>query len=176
MEFRRAVKSDLKGIMRIVRAAKLSLKSENIDQWQKGYPDENTISQDIAKGQSYVLTECSKVVATAAVSFLEETDYKGIYEGRWGGSETYAVIHRLAISPEMKGTGLVDVFMREIESFIRGKGYSCIRTDTHEDNLRMQKLLIRNGFHFRGIIYIGGVEKRRAFEKVLVDAERNDTP
>lgn len=169
MKFRRAMITDLEGIMKIIRDAKRSLKSENIDQWQKGYPDETTISEDIEKGQSYVLTQDTKVVATAAVTFLEEMDYKGIYEGRWGGSETYAVIHRLAILSEMKGIGLVDFFLKQIDSFVREKQYPCIRTDTHEDNIRMQKLLTRNGYHFRGIIYIGGIDKRRAFEKILVD-------
>lgn len=169
MEFRRAVESDLEGIMKIIRDAKRSLKAENINQWQQGYPDETTILEDIEKEQSYVLSQNSKVIATAAVTFLEEKDYKGIYEGRWGGSETYAVIHRLAILTEMKGIGLVDHFLKEIESFVREKQYPCIRTDTHEDNIRMQKLLTRNGYHFRGIIYIGGIDKRRAFEKILVD-------
>lgn len=174
MEFRCAVKSDLEKIMEIIRDAKQSLKSANIDQWQTGYPDETTISKDIEKGQSFVLVKDSKIVATAAVTFLEEHDYKGIYEGRWSGSDTYAVIHRLAISSDMKRTGLGDFFLKQIEGFVREKQFPCIRTDTHEDNIRMQKLLVRNGFHFRGLIYIGGKDKRRAFEKILDGAGNED--
>lgn len=175
MEFRRAGNSDLEGIMEIIRDAKSFLKAAGIDQWQSGYPDASTISVDIQKGQSYVLTDGPKIVATAAVTFLEEKDYKGIYEGRWGGSETYAVIHRLAIRSEMRGKGLADHFVKEIEAFIREQQYPCIRTDTHEDNVRMQKLLVRNGFHFRGLIYIGGAEKRRAFEKILMENRVGDS-
>lgn len=175
MEFRHAVVSDLEGIMRIIRDAKQILKSAHIDQWQMGYPDEATIREDIEKSQSFVLTKDSKIVAAAAVTFLEEHDYKGIYEGRWSGCDSYAVIHRLAISSEMARTGLGDHFLKRIEDFIREKQFPCIRTDTHEDNVRMQKLLIRNGFHFRGIIYIGGTDKRRAFEKILAGMGDRDT-
>lgn len=175
MEFRRARESDLEGIMKIIRDAKKSLKAANIDQWQNGYPDADTIREDIGKGQSYILTDGEKIIATAAVTFLEEKDYKGIYEGRWGGSETYAVIHRLAILTEMKGKGLADLFLEQIEAFVREQQYPCIRTDTHEDNVRMQRLLVRNGFHFRGLIYIGGADKRRAFEKILGEERTEET-
>lgn len=175
MEFRRAVESDLEGIMKIIRDAKKSLKAANIDQWQNGYPDAAAIREDIGKGQSYIMTEGSKIIATAAITFLEEKDYKGIYEGRWGGSETYAVIHRLAILTEMKGKGLADQFLEQIEAFVREQQYSCIRTDTHEDNVRMQRLLVRKGYHFRGLIYIGGTDKRRAFEKILTGERTEET-
>lgn len=81
----------------------------------------------------------------------------------------------------MKGTGLVDLFLKQIESFAQDKQYLHIRTDTYEDNIRMQnsspvKLPFPRNHSIRGI------DKRRAFEKILMentmenpDTEHGDT-
>ena len=43
MEFRRSKKEDIEEIMTIIKMAQKYLKEEEIDQWQKGYPNESVI-------------------------------------------------------------------------------------------------------------------------------------
>ena len=47
MTFRKTEAADLDGVMEIVRQAQASLKARGIDQWQNGYPNENTLREDI---------------------------------------------------------------------------------------------------------------------------------
>ena len=42
-----------------------------------------------------------------------------------------------------------------------------IRMDTHDDNLSMQRFLIKYGFEYCGTIYLENKETRRAYEKIL---------
>ena len=51
---RKATPADLPAIMEIINEAKVTLKASGIDQWQKGYPNEAVILQDINGGYSYV--------------------------------------------------------------------------------------------------------------------------
>ena len=50
MEFRKSTKSDVIKIMEIVKQAQEYFKSQGIDQWQNGYPNEEVINNDIENG------------------------------------------------------------------------------------------------------------------------------
>ena len=54
MEFRKSTKSDVIKIMEIVKQAQEYFKSQGIDQWQNGYPNEEVINNDIENGESDV--------------------------------------------------------------------------------------------------------------------------
>ncbi|MDU2111026.1 MAG: hypothetical protein E7E92_00735, partial [Clostridiales bacterium] len=45
MEFRKSTKSDVTKIMEIVKQAQEYFKSQGIDQWQNGYPNEEVINK-----------------------------------------------------------------------------------------------------------------------------------
>ena len=55
MELRKAEFSDLSAITAIYKDAKEALKAQGIDQWQDGYPNEESARADIENGTSYVL-------------------------------------------------------------------------------------------------------------------------
>ena len=42
-----------------------------------------------------------------------------------------------------------------------------MRIDTHEENLGMQGLLKKLGYHYCGVIYLENNDKRLAFEKLI---------
>ena len=72
MEFRKSTKEDLTDIMAIIRDAQAYFKNNNIDQWQNGYPNEDSILSDIESKESYVLVDDNEIIGTAYISFAGE--------------------------------------------------------------------------------------------------------
>jgi RimJ/RimL family protein N-acetyltransferase len=167
MKFRKTVEQDIDNIMNIIRQAQEFFKKSNIDQWQNNYPNKQTIKEDILNGYSYVLLKDENIVGTAAISFDGEKTYKNIYNGKWLSHGEYAVIHRLAVDSDYKGSGISSEIIRNVEKMCLDKGVKSIKVDTHEQNLPMQKLLQKNDFTYCGFIYLENKSKRVAFEKMI---------
>ena len=167
MEFRKSVNSDIKDIVSIIEEAQSYFKENNIDQWQDGYPNEETIMNDIESKESYVLLKDNKIIATAYLSFSGESDYDKIYDGKWISQGNYAVVHRVAVSNIMKGNGIARELFKYIEEICLENNIKHIKIDTHRENKSMQKFLNKNGFEYCGVIYLEDNSERIAFEKVL---------
>lgn len=167
MIFRQSVESDIPGIMDIIHQAQAYFKEQGIDQWQNGYPNREVILNDIKNHYGYVLLNDDRIVGTVSVSFDGEKTYESIYHGNWISHQEYAVIHRLAVDSNFKGTGLSSIMLKHIEEMCLQKGVHSIKLDTHKDNHSMQKLVKKNGFQYCGIIYLQDQSERIAFEKIL---------
>lgn len=168
MKFRKTEEKDIPVVMEIINEAKEYFKNNNIDQWQNGYPNEESIKGDIIEGENYVLCDDEeKIIATCAISFRGEKNYLVIEEGNWLKDTEYAVIHRVAVKNTVKGKGISNIFVKEAEKMCHEKGIESIRIDTHKDNKSMQKLILKNGFVYCGIIYVADGSKRLAYEKIL---------
>ncbi|MBP3701147.1 MAG: GNAT family N-acetyltransferase [Lachnospiraceae bacterium] len=170
MIFRNTQEKDRAQVIALWRQAQAYFKAQGIDQWQDGYPDAACLEADMANGESYVLVEedTEEVLATCFISFAGEPDYDVIYDGNWQEPEPYGVVHRVAVTSERKGQGLAGQLISYAAAMCRERGIGSIRMDTHEDNRSMQRMLSKNGFLYRGIIYLGrDGAKRVAFEKSL---------
>lgn len=168
MKFRKAIKSDIDSIMSIIKQAQNYFKEQGINQWQNNYPNVEVISNDIERGDSYLLLKDDNIIATTAVTFDGEESYNNIYEGQWlTNNDEFAVIHRIAVDNSYKGSGISSKIIEEVENLCKSKGVSSIKVDTNEDNIAMQKLLKKNNFKYCGIIYIEDGSKKAAFEKQL---------
>ena len=167
MEFRNSVKSDIKEIINIIEEAQSYFKENSIDQWQNGYPNEESIMNDIESDESYVLLKDDKIIATAYLSFSGENDYDIIYDGKWISEGDYAVVHRVAVSSNMKGKGIARELFKCIEKVCLENNLKHIKIDTHRQNKSMQKFLKKNGFEYCGVIYLQDNSERIAFEKIL---------
>lgn len=167
MQFRKAEEKDAAGIMKIIEQAQADLKKSGVDQWQNGYPNIDVILNDINHNNSYVLAEGDRLIGTAAISFDGEETYNEIYDGKWGSTGSYAVIHRIAIDRGCKGKGFSSVIIENAESMCKEREIRSIRVDTHRDNISMQKMLSKNGFEYCGIIYLKDGSERLAYEKLL---------
>ena len=167
MEFRKAAESDVIRIMEIIRQAQEYLKNCGINQWQNNYPNADTVLNDISKEYAYVLEKDGMVVGTVAVAFDGERTYDTIYEGEWLGESQYAVIHRIAVESGQKGSGIASEIIGEIEEICLSRDVHSIRVDTHRGNKPMQKLLLKNGFQYCGIIYLADQSERIAYEKLI---------
>ncbi|WP_373599174.1 GNAT family N-acetyltransferase [Paraclostridium bifermentans] len=166
MEFRKTIKSDVNNVMKIIKQAQDYFKSQGVDQWQNGYPNEETIENDIKNDESYVLEKDGEIVATTMLTFNGEPTYTSI-QGKWLSNDKYATIHRVAVDNTHKGKGLSSQIIKYVEKNCLDKGIHSIKVDTHEDNTSMQRLLEKNDFKYCGVIYLEDDSKRIAFEKLL---------
>ena len=167
MKFRKSGIKDISNIIKIINQAQEYFKLQGIDQWQNGYPNQETIENDIKNDESYVLEKGGDVIATTMISFNGESTYNSI-QGNWiSNNDKYATIHRLAVDNSYKGNGISSKIIKHIETYCLNKGIKSIRVDTHEDNISMQRLLEKNNFKYCGVIYLEDNSKRIAFEKLI---------
>lgn len=156
---RRANKEDIKCIMRIYEAAKKKMRADgNLHQWSDKYPDEETLLNDIARGELYIAHDGNEIYGVFMLSFSGEDTYK-VIQGAWFNDEPYAVIHRIASFG--KGKNL----LKDVVDFAFEKTNN-IRIDTHEDNNIMRTLLKKLGFIYTGIIHLKNGDERRAYQLI----------
>ena len=157
-------------ILEIIEDARAYLASQNIDQWQNGYPNAAQIENDILNGESFVvINDENEIMATSMFSTNKEPTYK-IIEGNWilNEDEIYGVIHRMAIKKEFRKFGLATLLFDEFHLQLLEKNIKSLKIDTHEGNLGMQSLIKKLGYTYCGIIYTNYGDKRLAFEKVIL--------
>ena len=131
-------------------------RSGNPDQWINGYPTEEIITEDIRNGNFYVEEINGAINGCFAFIVGLEPTYRQI-DGDWLSPDPYGTIHRLASAGNVKGVADRCVkFCREI--------ISNLRADTHEKNILMQDLLVRNGFRYCGVIRVANGSKRLAYQ------------
>jgi hypothetical protein len=165
MILRKAGFSEISVIWEILQQAIVQRRQDGSEQWQNGYPNEQTVQDDIANGYGYVLTEGNVVIAYAAIIFGVEPAYNEI-DGAWLTNGDYAVVHRVATSNAVKGKGVATSMFQMIEELsVRHQVFS-IKIDTNFDNIPMLKILERLDYSYCGEIFFGGAP-RKAFEKVL---------
>ncbi len=164
MEIRISTTDDVNHILELISQGKEYMKANNIDQWQNGYPNKETILNDISNGESYILTRNGKIIGTFVYSLLGEINYDKIYEGKWLDNSPFAVIHRIVIDSSCKGNN----FSNDIFQFVKNKALEkeihSIKIDTHEDNASMRRFLEKSGFISCGLIYTSDGGKRVAYQ------------
>ncbi len=168
---RRGTEADLEEIMLTIRQARNYLKKHRVDQWQGQYPDETTITEDIARGECWVMTYCERVAGFFMLTERPEPTYDTLTDGKWRTEGLYCTLHRNAVMAEYRGSGMADRLMEAAEALARECGAVALRADTHRHNEPMKTLLRRCGFTYRGNITIpvepGHDDARQAFEKLL---------
>ena len=163
--FRKAKSEDFQSIWEIISFAKEVRKNQGSQQWQDGYPNEETITNDIAQEYGYVVQNQNEILGYFALIFDEDPTYKTI-EGKWLSDQEYAVVHRVAVSANAKGLKLGSRILSEVEKISMDKKIFSIRIDTNFDNIAMLSILEKLGYQYCGEIDVRG-SARKAFEKIL---------
>ncbi|WP_298949909.1 GNAT family protein [uncultured Alloprevotella sp.] len=156
---RPAMPDDLPAMSAIYAAARRWMRSRgNVHQWVNGYPSDELLLTDIRAQRSFVCTtgDGQVVGAFCLLGGIEPT-YQRLYDGTWPNDLPYVTIHRLASDGRVRG------IFRACLSFARSKS-AVVRADTHKDNLKMQQLLVQNGFQRCGIIYLEDQSQRIAYQ------------
>lgn len=151
---RRAQNSDVDKIVQILNDAISFLKESGSSQWQSGYPNRATVEDDIKNGCAWVLTVDNEVAGYAAVVIGREPTYADI-EGKWENNvDTYATIHRIAVSSKFRGMHLSQFFLSNIISLTYAQGIHNFRIDTSRKNKIVQHIAVSHNFIERGIIKV----------------------
>lgn len=165
LRIRPAVLADLDIIMGIFDHARSFMSSVgNPTQWINGYPQRELIESEIVSGNCFVcVTPEDFLVATFCFIVGDDPTYRHIESGAWLNDKPYAVLHRLASDGTY--TGIFDFCISWC--FARCQN---LRVDTHHDNLILQRLLLKHGFSYCGIIYVADGTPRMAFQCSLDNA------
>ena len=159
---------DIDDIMKIIGQAKRRMKELGLDQWQDGYPDEETIRNDKRKHQAVIVKKWFRPAAYAAIVFDKDPYYEKI-DGKWlSDGEPYVVVHRLAVADEFLGLDIGWHILKFAERKARAKGVKWFRIDTHHDNVPMRNLIRDFGFTLCGVVQVRD-GKRLAYEKQITD-------
>ena len=151
---RRAQNSDVDKIVQILNDAISFLKESGSSQWQSGYPNRATVEDDTKNGCAWVLTVDNEVAGYAAVVIGREPTYADI-EGKWENNvDTYATIHRIAVSSKFRGMHLSQFFLSNIISLTYAQGIHNFRIDTSRKNKIVQHIAVSHNFIERGIIQV----------------------
>jgi GNAT superfamily N-acetyltransferase len=169
--FRKAESSDRAEIWDILQQAILRRKNDGSLQWQDGYPNENTVQQDIEKGNGYVITDDDNIAAYAALIFNDEPAYEKL-KGNWLSNGDFIVIHRIAVSENYTGRGLAKMILECTEDLAVKNNIFSVKADTNFDNIAMLKTFERSGYTYCGEVEFRGAS-RKAFEKKLKNNPAN---
>lgn len=165
IDFRKANISDIQNIWTILKGAIAQRKADGSNQWQDGYPNEDSIKSDIEKSAGFVLTEKNQVIGYCAILINDEPEYENI-QGEWLSNNDFVVYHRVAIAKEYLGKGLAKKMLSYIEEFALQNNIFSVKADTNFDNGPMLALFEKMGYKYCGEVYFRG-SPRRAYEKVL---------
>jgi hypothetical protein len=165
MNLRLADIEDVNTIWEILQGAIAQRKKDGSDQWQNGYPNKETVLDDIQNRHGYVLIEDEMIIAYAAIIFGIEPAYNDI-KGQWLSNDNYVVVHRVATSQDVKGKSVATKLFYLIEELsIKNNTYS-IKVDTNFDNAPMLRILEKLNYTYCGEIFFSGAS-RMAYEKIL---------
>lgn len=155
---RNALPRDWDDIMAIYAIARGFMKTTgNPTQWGDTFPPEDMVREDIQLQQNYVVELDGRVQAVFALIPGIDPTYV-VIEGAWLNDEPYAAVHRVASRGEVKG--LTDLILNwALEQ------YDNIRIDTHDDNVPMQRAILRNGFTPCGRVWMEDGSPRIAYHK-----------
>ncbi len=171
LHIRSAEASDLLEIGALFDRARQSLKEQGVDQWQDGYPFPEDLEEDVTRDRAYVLLSGGRVVGYFAYVSGKDRVYEEISEGAFRESGKYAAVHRVAVSPELRGNGVGSRIFDYAVKLAHIDLAVSLRCDTHEDNRPMRSLLAKCGFQYCGVVYYerkdGHRDKRIAFDRLL---------
>ncbi len=165
-----ATSSHVAAAWAVLAKAKEAMRLAGRSQWQGSYPAISDVEADIAKGVARVLLHGGQVVGYCAlVTSGDDPAYAHIKGGQWLTPEgtRYAVVHRIAIAPDMAGRHLATQWMRLLMDEARQVGCRSMRIDTNHDNVQMLRLLPQCGFSQCGTVMQSDGE-RIAFERVFL--------
>jgi len=163
--FRKAEATDADHIWKILQQAIERRRLDGSRQWQEGYPNPDTVKNDLENGWGFVLVDDEGVIAYSALILNDEPAYNQI-DGAWLTLGDFLVVHRVAVSDRVAGKGIATRLFKAIEQHAIAQHIPSIKVDTNFDNPAMLRVLEKLGYIYCGEVILFGAP-RKAFEKVL---------
>ena len=148
--------NDMPKVMTITNSAKSLLKKNGSLQWQQGYPNEQTFTNDIKNGNLYGIYEDNELMGYGAYIFGKDLNYVEIEGGKWEipANDKDMAIHRVAVDENCHGKKYGVKILQYGINYAKKYGCLTVKVDTHKNNIPMQKCISKVGFVYRGIIKI----------------------
>lgn len=158
---RQAAQEDLNPVMEVYASARRFMKATgNPNQWGDDFPPRELIDERICRGELYVLVREGAIHAAFALILGPDPTYAHIEGGSWESDTPYGTLHQVASDGSIRG-----VFQRAVSFSLQRRRH--LRVDTHADNKVMQAAILREGFQYRGIIYVRDHSPRLAYDLVV---------
>jgi ribosomal protein S18 acetylase RimI-like enzyme len=135
--------------MSLVRRVVPIMQAQGNQQWDDHYPNEHIFERDIDQGELWVTEQEGTLAAVTAITTDQSPEYADV---GWDIHEPAIVIHRLAVDPDFRGTGLAHTLMQWAEIIAEQRGISVLRVDTNTQNRAIQRLLLYLGYTLAGEI------------------------
>lgn len=130
--FRKAIRDDFREVTALFKEAIQNMIDHKIHQWDEIYPDEAILSEDIDKGEMYLLLHEKQLISCIVVNEEQDELYQS---GSWKYTDkNIAVIHRLCVHPRAQGNGNGKKTLQFTEKMIKDLGYAGIRLDAFTQN------------------------------------------
>ena len=128
--YRKGTGEDLNEVWALFEAAKVSMQSRGIDQWDEEYPTREDLAHDIETGTLFIVSDNGETAAVYVVSEEAEDEYR---ECRWENRNP-CMLHRFCVSPDRQDRGLGTQILDRIEQQLADRGYDSIRLDVFSQN------------------------------------------
>lgn len=139
-----ATEKDIEQIVKILNDAKKRMKEDGLEQWsdqQGGYPNLETIKNDVKVGQIYKYQTAGDIAAIIVIN----DDFYDSYP-LTPNPETSRAIHRVAVSNDYLGQGIGKKLYKSAEAKIKDMGYNTVIVDTYTKNQKMCGLIKACGY------------------------------
>ncbi|NUQ31050.1 MAG: GNAT family N-acetyltransferase [Acidobacteriaceae bacterium] len=166
MQLRLATQDHLDNIMQLVRRVVPIMRASGNLQWDDQYPNPTVFGNDIQQNQLWIAEIDGQIAGVAAITMDQEPEYA---EVGWDITEPAIVVHRLAVDPAFRGSGVGIALMQQAEVVAIERAIPRLRVDTNSQNAATQKLFPKLGYTFAGEIGLGFRQGLRFFcyEKIV---------
>ena len=147
MDYRLGTMQDLDEICKVVEKAIAEMEKNDIYQWDEVYPTRYDFEEDITNENLFVAYEEGELAAFYVISKECDEEYNN---ANWLFGDSYYVLQRFCVSPDMQNKGVGKKVLLHIEDQIRDMGYTSVRLDTFTKNPFAQRLYRHNGYEARG--------------------------
>ncbi|MFX0549476.1 GNAT family N-acetyltransferase [Hathewaya histolytica] len=162
---RKAKKEDIHDIMEIVDKVISEMNSYGNYQWDENYPREKDFLDDIEKGDLFICERNDIIAGFISINKCEAPEYGKL---NWSLDTDCLVLHRMAVNPDLRRTGIATELMNFAEEFATKQGIQYLKTDTNSLNDKMKNLFKKLHYEFIGEVSFKGTnEPFICYEKVL---------
>jgi len=166
MKIRKANLEDIDNIMHMYNSCVRGMIDEGINQWDSTYPNKQIILNDIKYSTFFVVEIKKEIVAGINIDKNQDYTYKSI---KWHDtSNSFLVVHRLAVKKEYWNKKIGKKLMLFTEELVINNKLNSIRLDTYSGNQKAMNFYSRLGYKNMGSIQLKiNKDHYFCFEKII---------
>jgi len=158
---RLATRNDLSSLAKIAQIVKDDLHLNGIDQWSDTYPLLSDFQNDLDHHQLFLYEDDYGVILGSMTIVFETED---VYKQLNWKSNRAIIIHRFMVHPNSMRQGIASALIENAMRIANEMNIDGIQIDTHPDNFRMARFLVKHHFNYIG--YMKEIH-RDGYERII---------